>query len=112
MAQRRLDLQPVTGLVPPRLTSGVPLPSQATWMGMMQRLQQQYGPKPNPPKRVRSKKKKIKMVKDTVTLAEVFRKLPKTLKTQKVPLTGRLTLNSMLRRLKAGSIKIDALLWS
>ena len=52
------------------------------------------------------------MVKDTVTLAEVFRKLPKTLNTQKVPLTGRLTLNSMLRRLKAGSIKMDALLWS
>lgn len=50
-------------------------------------------------------KQKIKIVKDTVTLAEVFRKLPKTLKTQKVPLMGHLTLNSMLQSLQGGEYK-------
>lgn len=49
MTQQCIPLQPVTRLVPQRLMSA-PLPNQATWMGMMQQLQQRYGPKPKPPK--------------------------------------------------------------
>ena len=49
------------------------------------------------------------MVKDTVALTQVFCKLPKDLKRQKVLFTGRTTFQSMPKRLNDGQIKIDAI---
>ena len=71
---------------------------------MMRRVQQMM-------QQQRAKKSRVKKKKDTVTLAQVFCKLPKDLKKQKVPFNARTTLQSMLKRLNAGQIKIDALLW-
>ena len=85
-------------------------PSQAMMQRVHQMMQQQAAKKryKGPSK---SWVKKKTRGKEMVSLAQVVRKLPKELKSQQVSFTGRTTFQSLLKHLKAGRIKIDALPW-
>ena len=62
---RRLALMPAPLAAPFGRMQTAPLPSQKTWMDMMERLEAKYGPKKGKRKKVKKvrKKKKVKTVK-------------------------------------------------
>ena len=51
------------------------------------------------------------MLKDTISLADAFQRLPKEIKRKQIQFNGRTTLNSMIRELKLGSIKLEHMIW-
>ena len=59
---RRVALMPAPLAAPFGRMQAAPLPSQKTWMDMMERLEAKYGPKKGKTKR-RRRKKKVKTVK-------------------------------------------------
>ena len=60
---RRVALMPAPLAAPFGRMQTAPLPSQKTWMDMMERLEAKYGPQAKRTKTKRRKKKKIKTVK-------------------------------------------------
>ena len=62
---RRVALIPAPLAAPFGRMEAAPLPSQKTWIDMMERLEAKYGPQAKRPKtkRKRRKKKKVKTVK-------------------------------------------------
>ena len=60
---RRVALMPAPLAAPFGRMQSAPLPSQKTWMDMMERLEAKYGPQAKRTKTKRRKKKKVKKVK-------------------------------------------------
>ena len=90
---RRVALMPAPLAAPFGRMQSAPLPSQKTWMDMMERLEAKYGPKKGKRnKKVRRKKKKVKRVK---------KKKPPSKKTQRA---FRAKLRGMVKRGKSVSL--------
>ena len=131
IVSRRVAFQPVAASTPLPILQDQPLPSQATWMDMMSRLEAKHGPKrKRKSKKTKSKDKKTKKTKRPtkaekkayqaalkrmilkksakaieMTLLDVVKVLPDADRTLKV-YPNRSTLNSLVRKMPNAKKKL------
>ena len=91
---RRVALMPAPLATPFGRMQTAPLPSQKTWMDMMERLEAKYGPQAKQTKTKRRKKKKVKKVK----------KIKKKRPSKKAQRAFRVKLGGMVKRGKSVSL--------
>ena len=91
---RRVALMPGPLAAPFGRMQTAPLPSQKTWMDMMERLEAKYGPQAKQTKTKRRKKKKVKKVK----------KIKKKRPSKKAQRAFRVKLGGMVKRGKSVSL--------
>ena len=98
---RRVALMPAPLAAPFGCMQTAPLPSQKTWMDMMERLEARYGPQAKRTKTKKRKKKKVKKVK----------KIKKKRPSKKAQRAFRAKLRGMVKRGKSVSLDTTCVSW-